>query len=57
MRTHLPALSNLIRREKLGVESWVEEQENYWKKNITKFKEWIAFHRECKARKSATHNQ
>jgi hypothetical protein len=54
MKTHLPAINNLERRRKIGVETWLKEQEDYWKNNANKFKEWIEFHKECKAKKLRT---
>jgi len=50
MKTHSPAINNLERRRKIGVEAWLKEQEDYWKNNVDKFKEWIQFHEECKAK-------
>lgn len=54
MRTHLPVIQNLIRRRKIGVEAWLKEQDEYWRKNPDKFREWIEFHRECKKRRAKT---
>lgn len=52
MRTHLPVLSNLNRRRKIGIKAWIKEQQNYWETHKTRFDEWVNFHRECKAKKN-----
>lgn len=38
MKTHLPAINNLGRRRKIGIEAWLKEQEDYWKNNTDKYK-------------------
>ena len=48
-RTHLPILENLRRRQRIGVEAWLDEQVAYWA-NQRRLDRWLQLHRECKAR-------
>jgi hypothetical protein len=51
MKTHLPVLNNLARRQKIGMEAWVKEQQKYWKENPARFDKWISFHGRCKRKR------
>lgn len=48
-RTHLPVLENLRRIQRVGVETWLDEQEGYWA-DRRRLDRWLRLHRECKAR-------
>jgi len=48
-RTHLPVLENLRRIKRIGVKTWLDEQEAYWT-NQRRLERWLQLHRECEAR-------
>ena len=55
-RTHLPILENLRRRQRIGVEAWLDEQEAYWA-DQRRLDRWLQLHKGCRARYQQTCGQ
>ncbi len=55
-RTHLPVLENLRRIRRIGVETWLDEQETYWT-DQRRLDRWLQLHKECKAKYQQTYRQ
>lgn len=46
---HLPVIENLKRRQKIGLEKWLEEQRQFWKNDWYR-RAWLWFQKECEER-------
>ncbi len=48
-RTHRPVIENLRRRQRIGTEAWIAEQEEFWSDPVRK-RRWLASGEDCKRR-------